>query len=89
MSATCTWVRARKNLNPIGNRRRGGRGCRYRSPTVQGPDDVLERVRTIESMTIAELQRAFAILGRYVKSGRRDVLVARLRIAVQLENLGA
>jgi len=56
---------------------------------VRGPDEVLEQVRTIESMTIAELQCAFAILGRYVKSGRRDVLVARLRIAVQLENLGA
>ena len=89
MSATCTWVRARKGLHPIGDRRRGGRGCRSRSPALRGPDDVLEQVRTIESMTIAELQRAFAILGRYVKSGRRDVLAARLRIAVQLENLGA
>jgi hypothetical protein len=40
-------------------------------------------------MTIAELHRAHALLGSHVQSGRTDVLAARLRVAIRLEQLGA
>jgi hypothetical protein len=40
-------------------------------------------------MTGTELCRAAAVLGALVPSGRRDVLVARVRVAVRLEELGS
>jgi hypothetical protein len=42
-----------------------------------------------EPMTVAELRQAAAVLRRFVLSGRRDVLVARVRVAVRLEASGA
>jgi hypothetical protein len=53
------------------------------------PDAVIRRVSSCEPMTIAELHRAHALLGRHVQSGRMDVLAARLRVAIRLEQLGA
>ncbi|WP_448625297.1 hypothetical protein [Geodermatophilus sp. URMC 64] len=53
------------------------------------PDDIIRRVSSSEPMSVAELQRAHASLGRYVQSGRPDVLAARLRVAIRLEQLGA
>jgi hypothetical protein len=85
MTAPCTWILARKNLSSTGTGR-GGR-CPYRPLT--GPDHVIEQLSSGEVMTIAELQRAAVLLGRHVKSGRMDVLVARFRVAVELERLGA
>ncbi len=67
----------------------GDGGCRYRPVPRTGPDDALRQVCSGEPLTIAELRRAAAILGAYVPSGRMDVLVARVRIAVRLEKLGA
>jgi len=89
MTAPCTWILARKNPSSIGNGSRAGRRCPYRPLRALGPDEVIAQVCSGEAMTIAELQRAAAILGRHVRSGRMDVLVARVRVAVQLEKLGA
>jgi hypothetical protein len=75
-------------------RRTGGRAgpgcpCRFRSPGEAGPDAVIEQVGSGDPMTVDELRRAAALLGRHVGSGRTDVLVARVRVAVRLEQLGA
>jgi hypothetical protein len=40
-------------------------------------------------MTVKELWQAAEVLGFFARSGRRDVLVARVRVAVRLEELGA
>jgi len=72
-----------------GDLRRHRSGCRPPSMTATGADVVLRRVSSGEPMTVAELRHADAVLGRFVLSGRRDVLVARVRVAVRLENLGA
>ena len=40
-------------------------------------------------MTVKELWQAAEVLGLFARSGRRDVLVARVRVAVRLEALGA
>ena len=69
------------------HRHRGG--CRPPSMAATGADAVLERVSSGEPMTVAELRQAAAVLARFVLSGRRDVLVARVRVAVRLEALGA
>ena len=79
MSATCTWTRARKQ-SPV-----RGRRCPYRVPGARTLHDVLHQVRDVETMTSEELRHAFAVLGRHVRAGRTDVLRARWRIAVQLE----
>jgi hypothetical protein len=50
--------------------------------------DVLRQVRDVETMTAGELRHAFAVLGRHVRTRRLDVLRARWRVAVQLEQLG-
>jgi len=89
MTDPCTWILARKNLSSIRTGDRGGSRFHCRPLTVPGPDDVIEQVSSGEAMSIAELQRAAALLGRHVRSGRMDVLVARVRVAVQLEKLGA
>jgi hypothetical protein len=53
------------------------------------PDAIIRRVGSSEPMSIAELRRAHALLGRHVQTGRMDVLAARLRVAIRLEQLGA
>jgi hypothetical protein len=70
----------------LGRRRSG---CRQPTLAAAGADVVLARVTSGEPMTVAELRYAAAVLGRFVLSGRRDVLVARVRVAVRLEGLGA
>jgi len=82
MSTTCTWTRARKQSPPRDRR------CPYRVPGARTLHDVLHQARDVETMTIEELRHAFAVLGRHVGAGRRDVLRARWRIAVQLERRG-
>jgi len=73
----CAWVRARRVS-------RGATGrCR------RGPDDVIRQVEAGAPMTAADLRRAAAVLGRHVRSGRMDVVVARFRVASRLEQLGA
>jgi hypothetical protein len=64
-----------------------GNGCR--PPSTTGADAVLRRIDSGDPMTVAELRHAAAVLGRFVLSRRQDVLVARVRIAVRLERLGA
>jgi hypothetical protein len=64
-------------------------GCRPLSMAATGADAVLERVSSGEPITVAELRQAAAVLRRFVLSGRRDVLVARVRVAVRLEASGA
>ena len=61
----------------------------FRCPTATGPDDVIRRVDSGAPMTVAELRRAAALLTDHVRSGRMDVVVARVRVAVRLEKLGA
>jgi hypothetical protein len=73
----CAWVRARR-----ASRGAAGR-CR------RGPDDVIRLVEAGAPMTAADLRRAAAVLGRHVRSGRLDVVVARFRVASRLEQLGA
>ena len=89
MSGTCTWVLAPENASSIRRRGRGGTRCQHRPGRLRGLDAVLAQVTSGQTMTVAELQRAAALLGRHVRSGRMDVLVARVRVAVQLEQLGA
>ena len=89
MSATCSWILAHKNVSSTGPSGRGGTRCQHRPGPLRGVDTVIQQVSSGEAMTISELQRAAAFLGRHVRSGRMDVLVARVRIAVQLEELGA
>jgi hypothetical protein len=81
MSVSCTWVRARRH----GDRNRG-RGCTL---TARGPERVIREVSRGVPMTVPELRRAAVVLGRHVRSGRMDVAVARFRVAVRLEQLGA
>jgi len=50
---------------------------------------LIRRVSDGDPMTVAELRRAADVLGRHVSSGRMDVVVARFRVAVRLEQLGA
>jgi hypothetical protein len=63
-------------------------GCRFTSLAGTTVDDVLRRIDSDQPMTVAELFQAAAVLGALVSSGRRDVLVARVRVAVRLEALG-
>jgi hypothetical protein len=62
-------------------------GCRV--PSATGADAVLQRISSGEPMTVKELWQAAEVLGFFARSGRRDVLVARVRVAVRLEELGA
>ena len=87
MGVTRTRSTARSMSSGDVLRRRSG--CRPPSMTATGADVVLSRVSSGEPMTVAELRHAAAVLGLFVLSGRRDVLVARVRVAVRLENLGA
>jgi hypothetical protein len=89
MDATRTRHTARRARPSIGVIRHDGSGDRYGPQPTPGADAVIRRVNSGEPMTLAELQRAFAVLGGYVRAGRMDVLVARVRIAVRLEELGA
>jgi hypothetical protein len=52
-------------------------------------EHVMRWVACGEPKTVAELRRAAAVLGRHAGRGRFDVAVARVRVAVQLEKLGA
>jgi hypothetical protein len=63
-------------------------GCRLPSPADAVAETLVERVSLGEPMTAAELLHAAGVLDRFVLSGRQDVLVARVRIAVRLEQLG-
>jgi hypothetical protein len=87
MRATRTRSRSRTMRSAAVAHRRSG--CRPRWPAATGAEAVLERVSSGEPMTDAELRHAFAVLGLLVLSGRRDVLVARVRVAVRLDDLGA
>ena len=49
--------------------------------------DILEWVNGGEPMTVDELQWAVTALGVRAQSGQWEVLVARLRVAYQLERL--
>jgi hypothetical protein len=40
-------------------------------------------------MSVTDLRRAAAVLGRHVRTGRMDVAAARFRVAARLEQLGA
>jgi hypothetical protein len=86
MCATRTPGRARAMRRPVGTNRWG---CR--STTSAGPDveALLERIRAGDRMTVGELLHAATVLDRLVPTRRLDVLVARVRIAVRLEQLGA
>ena len=64
-------------------------GCRVPPALATGADAVVQRISDGEPMTVHELWQAAAVLGLFAKSGRRDVLVARVRVAVRLEALGA
>ena len=96
MHASCTWTRATRQHVPAGTRHRRGGRCPYRGVPVHGLDDVLQRTVEVETMTAAELRRALLLLGRPARTllgrpaptRRMDVLKARLRIAVRLEQLG-
>ena len=77
MGVPCTWARVRRTAGP------SVAGCR------QGPDGVIREVEGGGPMTVADLRRAAAVLGRHVRSGRMDVAVARYRVAARLEQLGA
>jgi hypothetical protein len=63
-------------------------GCRFTSLAGTTVDDVLRRIDSDQPMAVAELFRAAAVLGALVPSGRRDVLVTRVRVAVRLEASG-
>ena len=62
-------------------------GCRI--PSATRADAVLQRISSGEPLTVKELWQAAEVLGLFARSGRRDVLVARVRVAVRLEELGA
>ncbi len=64
-------------------------GCRVPPSLATGAEAVMQRISSGEPMTVNELWQAAAVLGFFAKSGRRDVLVARVRVAVRLEELGA
>lgn len=89
LNATRTRNTARKMRTSIGIVVHCGRGCRYRSVAMTALEDVIWQVSDGGPMTLAELQRAAAFLGKHSKIGRMDVHVARVRVAVQLEKLGA
>lgn len=85
MRTTRTRSTARRmSSTDLGSRRSG---CR--PPSTTGADAVLTRIGSGEPMTVTELRHAAAVLGRFVLSRRHDVLVARVRVAVRLEKLGA
>jgi hypothetical protein len=86
MGVTRTRSTARTMSSEDLHRRRSA--CRPPSMTATEADVVLRRVSSGEPMTVAELRHAAAVLGLFVLSGRRDVLVARVRVAVRLEALG-
>ncbi|NEK57907.1 hypothetical protein GCU56_08490 [Geodermatophilus sabuli] len=86
MNATCTHTADGRVRDP--SRRTGG-PCRYREPAGLDLDEVMRRIGSGRPMTVPELLRAAAVLARHVASGRTDVLVARVRVAVALEELGA
>jgi hypothetical protein len=66
-----------------------GRPCPHRPPAEAEPDRVIRRVGSGQPMTVAQLRRAAAVLSRHTRSGRMDVVVALVRVAVRLEQLGA
>ena len=88
MNATCT----HSTNGAIRRTSRCGSGagspCRYGAAAASEPDDVVALVTSGEPMSVAELVDAAAFLGRYARAGRMDVLVARVRVAVRLEQLG-
>ena len=86
MCATRTRSRARAMQRPVGANRLG---CRLTSPADTDVEPLLERIRAGDRMTVVELLHAATVLDRLVPSRRLDVLVARVRIAVRLEQLGA
>jgi len=87
MSVTRTHTRDRRmNLADVGRR---GSVCRHASLTSTDADDVILRVTSGEPMTVHELRHAFAFLSRFAVLGGQNVLVARVRVAVRLETLGA
>ncbi|MGY1821867.1 hypothetical protein [Geodermatophilus sp. SYSU D00079] len=51
-------------------------------------DDVIRRVNAREPMSAAELRHAAELLTRDARSGRAGLAVARVRVAVALEELG-
>ena len=59
------------------------------TPTAAGVEEVIRRVGSGRPMTVAELWGAAAVLGSVLPSRRMDVHVARVRVAVRLEELGA
>ena len=85
MSVSCTWTRARRQH--AARHRRGG-PCPHRPVEAQGLEYVLQRVDQIRTMSTGEVINASLVLGLPVPSRRMDVLKARLRVAVRLEELG-
>jgi hypothetical protein len=67
----------------------GNRPTSTRGETVPEPLDTIRRVNSDEPMSVTELRRAASILDRHTKSGKTDVLQARLRVTAKLEELGA
>jgi hypothetical protein len=53
------------------------------------PTDTIRRVNSDEPMTVPELRRAAATLDRYTRTGKSDVLQARLRVNKLLGDAGA
>ena len=78
-SVPCTWIRARRSGRSDG-------ALRCRPP---GPDAVIRVVEGGRPMSVSDLRRAAAVLGRHVRTGRMDVAAARFRVASRLEQLGA
>jgi hypothetical protein len=71
---------------PTGGR---GRPCPHSRASGGEPDRVVRRVLGGEPMTVGQLRRAAAVLARHTRQGRMDVVVALVRVAVRLEQLGA
>jgi hypothetical protein len=89
MSATSCWTRLHKTPQATRHPRDGGGLGACRPLALRGPDDVVRQVSTAESLSVAELRRAAAVLSCHAPSGRMDVLIARVRVAWRLEALGA
>jgi hypothetical protein len=88
MCATPTRSRARSTHRSVRIGTSPGR-CGFPSQAGAGAEALIERIRAGEPMTVTELLHAAAVLDRLLPTRRLDVLVARVRIAVRLEQLGA
>src|SRR5215211_1157497 len=60
-----------------------------RGLSVEEVDRVVQLLDSDEAPTIAELHRAAEALARYALTGQTAVFVAKVRVAVLLEQLGA